>query len=181
VRRHDILNDDLECDVYDLVHCRALLLHLSDPMRALRRMAAALCPGGMLLVEDADFATMAAGPGHPAAADFDRLMRAWVDFFGRNGTLDAGIGRTLPVLLDELGLVDRGSESLEFRRTGGSPEAELFAQGFELARDGVLPGEFPPGTDFAPVIGALRDPEFGFVDSLNVGAWGRRPRLGYLG
>jgi SAM-dependent methyltransferase len=181
VRRHDILTDDLEQHGYDLVHCRALLLHLPDPKRALHRMAAALRPGGMLLAEDTDFATMAACPGHPAAPYFDRLTRAWVEGFDPSGRFDPGFGRNLPALLDELGLVDRGSEALEFRRRGGGPEAELFAHGFELARDGIVSAEFPPDTDIELVIAALRDPEFFFVDSLNIGCWGRRPRIGYLG
>ncbi|MCI0548920.1 MAG: class I SAM-dependent methyltransferase, partial [Candidatus Rokubacteria bacterium] len=50
VRRHDILTDALPEATYDLVHCRALLLHLGAPQRALERMVAALRPGGWLLV-----------------------------------------------------------------------------------------------------------------------------------
>src|SRR5205823_3987556 len=55
VRRHDILTDPLEEGAFDLVHCRALLCHLDEPVVALTRMAAALRPGGWLLVEDADY------------------------------------------------------------------------------------------------------------------------------
>src|SRR5262245_44267904 len=40
VRRHDIRTDPLEAGRYDLVHCRAVLSHLPDPPRALRRMVA---------------------------------------------------------------------------------------------------------------------------------------------
>ena len=36
VRRHHILEDELEPAHFDLVHCRALLMHLPDPVRALR-------------------------------------------------------------------------------------------------------------------------------------------------
>ena len=38
--------DPLQPAAYDLVHCRALLLHLADPQQALRNMAAAARPGG---------------------------------------------------------------------------------------------------------------------------------------
>src|SRR5262249_48285112 len=46
VRHHDILHDELEEAHYDLVHCRFLLMHLSQPQRAVERMAAAGRHGG---------------------------------------------------------------------------------------------------------------------------------------
>ena len=73
VRRHNILAGPLEPGRYDLAHCRALLLHLADPRQAVRNMAAALRPGGWLLIEDADYVSLvAANPAHPRAARFDR-------------------------------------------------------------------------------------------------------------
>jgi SAM-dependent methyltransferase len=75
VRRHNLLEDDLEPAHYDLVHCRALLMHLPDPIRALRRLVNAVRPGGWLLVEEADGSASfgAADPGHPRAAGFDAV------------------------------------------------------------------------------------------------------------
>ena len=52
VRRLDITQDELEADTYDLIHARAMLMHLDDPAEVVRRMARALAPGGWLLVED---------------------------------------------------------------------------------------------------------------------------------
>ena len=73
VRRHNILEDDLEAAHYDLVHCRALLMHLPDPIGALRRLVDAVRPGGWLLVEEADGSSFgAADAGHAHAARFDR-------------------------------------------------------------------------------------------------------------
>lgn len=181
VRRHDVLADPLEEAGYDLVHCRALLLHLPDPVLVLRRMIAALRPGGLLLVEDADFATFAAVPGHPAADLFDRLGRAWTQGYEAEGSIDLSFGRRLPDILDELGLVDRGHEALAFHRQGGTPEAELFAVAYEAIDAGHLRGNVELGPELDAVIAALRDPEFVFVDSLNVAAWGRRPLPRYFG
>jgi SAM-dependent methyltransferase len=105
VRRHDILHDDIETSHYDLVHCRALLLHLPDPERALQRMAAALCPGGALLVEDADFVSMAAAdPGHPMSAVFDRVIAEALGRLGLERHLDPWFGRRLPGVVAGLGL-----------------------------------------------------------------------------
>lgn len=46
VRQHHILTQDLESARYDLVLCRAMLMHVSQPELALGRMAAAVRPGG---------------------------------------------------------------------------------------------------------------------------------------
>ena len=40
MRRHDILVDGLEQGYYDLVHTRAVLMHLTDPVQAVKKMAA---------------------------------------------------------------------------------------------------------------------------------------------
>jgi len=101
VRRHDIVTDELERSCYDLVHCRALLLHLSDPVTALSRMIDSLRPGGLLLVEDADYSTFGAVPGHPASADFDRLLRTWGQRYLTDWTFDPRFGAKLPPLLAE--------------------------------------------------------------------------------
>ena len=44
-----------EPDVYDIVYCRMLLQHLSQPVGLLKKMWAAVKPGGALIVEDSDF------------------------------------------------------------------------------------------------------------------------------
>ena len=75
VRRVDIRHDDLEAETYDLVHCRALLMHLPDPTAALARMVAALRPGGLLLVEEGDYGLWSySGP-----ADAPRLNKLVTD------------------------------------------------------------------------------------------------------
>ncbi|MGQ0466570.1 MAG: methyltransferase domain-containing protein [Sporichthyaceae bacterium] len=181
VRRHDIVADPLERSCYDLVHCRALLLHLTDPKVALRRMVDALRPGGLLLVEDADFSSIGAIPGHAASEAFDRLVREWERRGTAGWSIDPSLGRKLPGLLADVGLVERGDEALRFVRAGGSPEAEFYARSCEGVRDGALPRIFDPDTDLTRIVQALRDPAFSFVDSLNVAAWGRRPMPEFFG
>src|SRR5687767_5144833 len=57
IRKHDITREELEAGAFDFVSARKVLEHLADPSAALRRMAAALRPGGWLLVEDTDLAS----------------------------------------------------------------------------------------------------------------------------
>ena len=181
VRQHDVVTDELEESAFDLVHCRALLLHLSDPLRALERMAAALRPGGWLVVEDADYSSFVAiDPDHPAAAVFDRVVHRILTASRDVLPFDPYFGRRLPGLMDVLGLADRGDEAIAFPRVGGGVEARFFARSFAVRRaetvamGGVYPHEFDL------VLEAFADPSFAFVDSLSVAAWGRR-RAGDLG
>ena len=62
VRHHDILADPLPEAAFDLVHTRALLTFLPQPDQAIRKMAAALKPGGWLLVEEPDYVSAIPDP-----------------------------------------------------------------------------------------------------------------------
>jgi SAM-dependent methyltransferase len=53
--QRDVVSEGLPGDGYDLVHVRALLMHLARPDDLIGEMAARLRPGGVLLVEEADF------------------------------------------------------------------------------------------------------------------------------
>jgi SAM-dependent methyltransferase len=54
VRRHDVATDEPPDRGFDLVHTRLVLVHVPQRDEALRRMVAALRPGGWLLIEDFD-------------------------------------------------------------------------------------------------------------------------------
>ncbi len=182
VHQHDIAIDPLEAGTFDLVHCRALLLHLADPERALAAMAAALRPGGWLLVEDADYSSLRAGdPEHPAAARFDAVIRAVVNGFLARADMDPYFGRTLATLVGRLGLEAGGGEALEFRRFGGTPEALFLARSVEGSRGAIIGGGTATAAEIEDLIAALLDPTFAFVDPLNVAAWGRRPMPSFVG
>jgi SAM-dependent methyltransferase len=174
VRRHDILADPLEPARYDLVHCRALLCHLPDPARALDVMAAAVRPGGWLLVEDADYCSLvAADPAHPRAPRFDAAMRELLAFIAAGRAFDPFFGRRLPGLVVSAGLADARHEAIACRRQGAGSAAEVLACSLERTRDRALRhGAVDPG-EFAAVLSALRDPSFSFVDALSVAARGR--------
>jgi SAM-dependent methyltransferase len=54
VRRHDVATDEPPGSGFDLVHARLVLVHVPQRDEALRRIVAALRPGGWLLIEDFD-------------------------------------------------------------------------------------------------------------------------------
>jgi ubiquinone/menaquinone biosynthesis C-methylase UbiE len=68
VLRHDVTSDEFPDGSFDLVHVRAVLMHIPDRMAVLRRMVSWLAPGGWLLAEDCDFGVW--------LADFDPIWAA---------------------------------------------------------------------------------------------------------
>src|SRR5262245_20266287 len=84
VRQHDIRTDPLEAGRYDLAHCRAVLIHMSDPQLVVQRMVAAVRIGGWLVIEESDrSSTQAADVTHPRAESFDRQYREILDRHAR--------------------------------------------------------------------------------------------------
>jgi 2-polyprenyl-3-methyl-5-hydroxy-6-metoxy-1,4-benzoquinol methylase len=53
VRQEDLMSADLS-DGFDLVHCRLVLGHMQQKEDALRKLYAAVVPGGWLIAEEAD-------------------------------------------------------------------------------------------------------------------------------
>jgi SAM-dependent methyltransferase len=89
-----------ERDAFDLAYSRLMLSHLVEPIAAVRVMAAAVRPGGVVAVEDLFTGTLRADP--PAAA-LDRLQEVYaatVRFHGGDPT----IGPRLPAMLTAAGL-----------------------------------------------------------------------------
>jgi SAM-dependent methyltransferase len=83
---------------FDLVYSRFLLIHLSEPERALGEMYALLKPGGILVCEDGD---LTASGSEPTSA-----LGAFADLWGRLGPvrgLDYTLGRRLFQLVLDAG------------------------------------------------------------------------------
>ncbi len=181
VRRHDIATDDLEEGRFDLVHARFVLEHLPGREAALRRMVAALRPGGWLLLEDVDFLLpIAADPTHtsvvPAAAGplVARALDAVAQMMRKAG-IDPEYGRRLPGQLMACGLVDVDAEGRSHLLRGGSPEVQGIRLGAaqlgeRIVRLGLLTAE-----EIDEVLALYDDAGFAVMSPMNVAAWGRRP------
>jgi ubiquinone/menaquinone biosynthesis C-methylase UbiE len=85
------VNEWDEPDAYDAVYARFLLHHLSEPVALLARMWRAVRPGGVLIVEDADFDGWCA---HPPNDGFDFFVRAYRETLATRGG-DHTAGRKL--------------------------------------------------------------------------------------
>lgn len=99
----DVVREPLPKSEFDVVHGRLLLELLPERGLVLGKMATAVRPGGLLLVEDLDWATRAAVP---EARDVQRRVAdAVLRLLGSRG-YDPRYGRKLPALLRGRGLAD---------------------------------------------------------------------------
>jgi SAM-dependent methyltransferase len=179
VRRCDITQDPIEPSSYDLVHARSVLMHLRDPVAALRRMTAALRPGGWLMVEDVDNGVVeAADPAHPLAAAFDLCAQARIQFLLAGGIMDLRYGRTLPVHMEELKLADVGNEAVGLVGRGRSPVSQLMIQSFRPMDDAMVANGVVGQSDASDAQRAFEDPSFLYRGGLIVAVWGRNPSQG---
>jgi len=87
---------------YDLIYCRFVLTHLSDPRGLLRAMRRAVRPAGVAVVEDIDFGGQFC---HPACAAFDTYARLYRLAAAHQGA-DADIGPKLYTWLLDAGWQD---------------------------------------------------------------------------
>ncbi|MEI8332654.1 MAG: methyltransferase domain-containing protein [Chloroflexota bacterium] len=92
---------------FDLVCCRSLLSHLEDPAAAVREMAALVRPGGVLLCEDIDMATIHADP---PSATLDRVTELFFAL-GRVHRCDYRVGSRLADLETGAGLAAPASRA----------------------------------------------------------------------
>jgi SAM-dependent methyltransferase len=170
VLRHDITAEDLPTG-FDVVHARWLVEWLPDKRLALRRMASALRPGGVLLVEEPDFVTIY-GAGEPAVR---RVFIAAMAYLESTCPVQVEYGRRVMDDLAAVGLIDVQAEGRCPIVRGGSPLAADFLRlTIEKLREPVLAGGAVTSREFAPAVAALQDPNVIVVPPMTVAAWGTR-------
>ena len=85
---------------FDVVYCRFVLQHLERPDEVLRATWAAVRPGGVLVVEDADFEGLFCDPPNDGFAFYARSYQQVLARHGGNPV----VGRTLHRLFTEAGV-----------------------------------------------------------------------------
>jgi SAM-dependent methyltransferase len=176
VRRHDILADDLEPAHYDLVHCRAVLMHLADPGLAVERLASAVRPGGWLLLEEFDFDSFgAADPDHPSSKAFNRRMRLIFEAVKARQVIDTTFGRRLAGLMADQRYLDIDQDRSTAVYQGLGLGARFTQLSTTLLRAPLIRAGVLSERDFDALDCTFNDPSFSFVGRTLFAAWGRRP------
>jgi len=162
-RQADILADDLEPDSFDLVHCRLLLHHLRGrQVEAVKRMAATLRPGGILVASECYLGAMRASPTRAYA-------ELWRGLYAAMPNADYEWAVSLPATLQAGGLSSVQLVGNVDLVRGSTPEAEFWRLTVEAVRE-----RMPDDIDVDAGLAVLSDP-----DALEPGfiwytAWGRR-------
>jgi 2-polyprenyl-3-methyl-5-hydroxy-6-metoxy-1,4-benzoquinol methylase len=174
VRRHDIIRDPLPAEVFDLVHTRMVLIHLPERDDVLRRLVAALKPGGWLLCEEFDAASSppdpAVSPGE-VALTIPQAMGRLND--GRG--VDRRYGRLLFGRFRALGLVGVGAEAHMSMVQRDSDIATLLRASYELRRGAMIDAGYITDDEFDRDLARMDAPDFMMPSPIMWSVWGRRP------
>jgi SAM-dependent methyltransferase len=176
IRQHDILKDKLEIGQYDLVHCRAVLMHLSEPEKGLKRMADAVRLGGWLLIEEFDYgSTLSTDATNPSAVPLTSTLRALYDFLLKKGIVDSYFGRRVRGLVEQLGFADVGQDGWTRINRGGEPVARFGMATLQGAARHMIAAGLIAQEQYESVRRMYLDPSFYFPTVTMFAAWGRRP------
>ena len=175
LRRHDVTSDEIPTSSYDLIHARLVLLHLPGRDQVIERLAAALAPGGWLVLEEFD-------QGFPACPEpttdeqhtFNRVRDAFSELLARRGANTTTYPRTLPWRMQRAGLSQTGAEGRLVFATGASPGAEVHRANLLQTGDQAVGAGLIGADDLTTFLRVLDDPGFTFTMPLLISAWGRR-------
>jgi SAM-dependent methyltransferase len=169
IHRRDILVDGVPGEGYDLIHARALLMHLPNREQLIADLLHRLRPGGVMLLEEADLYAL-------SCSESSLYTEVW-----RQGALVAAKAggdwywaRNLPANMTAAGLVDVKVVTDGHFCRGGDPWAELTAISWEQLTPLMVANGY--GADLiAAAIAELTDPDRWFPACPIIAASGRRP------
>ena len=160
---------------FDLVHARLVLVHVPERDGALANMVAALRPGGVLLVEDADPALQPlscleeTGPEQVLA---NRLRRGFRTLLAERG-VDLAYGRTLPRRLREAGLAEVAADAAFPVSDPACNQLELAT--IDLVRDQLVDHGIATEAEIEQHLAAVAAGELDLTQPPMISCWGRRP------
>lgn len=174
VRNHDIVNETLEPESFDLVHARLLLMHLAEGRdAALAHMVQGLKPGGWLLAEEQDGVT--AGQTFPHDDLQERVSTA-MRRVAEQTSVDQQCGRKLPMLLERAGLEEVDADGRTALLRQGSEKMKVAALFFSFQRNRIAETGLVSAEEVDSLLERRGTPgPLRMMSPLIVAAWGRKP------
>jgi len=173
VVRHDIAADPLPAGAFDLIHARLVLIHVIEREHALVRMVAALKPGGWLVIEDFDTASVTPDAHINRFETPLPAAEAVRKYLTRNQ--DGFFGRRLYGRFRELGLtqVDAEGRCMMFTRDNGG--ADLMRVNFEQIGADVIAAGLITRQQIDADLATIRRDDFAIPSPTMWSVVGRKP------
>ena len=133
LRVGDVYDSGLAPRTFEFAHCRYVLSHLSQPLEAMRQMAASLRPGGLLACEEPDITTISC---EPRSEDYDAVIKAALRLAASRG-MDFQLGPKLATHASALGLDVEREESYQLQFREGDAKG-YWTWSFAEARPALL-------------------------------------------
>jgi SAM-dependent methyltransferase len=171
VEQMDVRAGQLPANAYDLVTCRALLHQISEYAPAvLEQMAAAVKPGGWLLIQELDFHLAPTTEPEVWATTWSALIEC-----GRADGVDWLIGRKLPSMVSKLRL-GRPQAKTDVQRpsVAGDRGALYFKLFFAEVRDRVVDSGRLDAATLDAASGLLDDPDYWTQCWMMTAVWVRK-------
>jgi SAM-dependent methyltransferase len=170
VIRHDIRTDSFPLSSFDLIHTRAVLMHISPSVELLRRVAAWLAPGGWLVLEEPDFG-MWMGDADPVWASAPPANQVAFP------SMALSQGRSLLRQVHQLGLTHVGADAeIDIIQTGTD-----LAEFYQLSQTALALPKVQAGAlshaQAAAISNRPGDDDFLACGFVHIGVWGQQPPL----
>ena len=174
VQRHDVTVDDVPVGQFDLVHARLVLSHVPARAEAIKRMIAALRPGGWVLIEDYDrvLPLVCIDADRPEQQRANKVHAGVQTLLAEHG-MDLEFARSLPRAYGEAGLCDVGADAF-FAVTAPAGNMLGLANVTQL-RDALVARELATRDEVDAHLQAMGDGTVTIGTLPLVSAWGRRP------
>jgi SAM-dependent methyltransferase len=174
VVRHDAVRDALPEGKFDLAHARLVLLHIPERAAVLEKMVAALKPGGWLVIEDFDTASVLPDP---AANEKERRVATAeaLRMYMIRGGVDARFGRGLYGRFKGLGLTDVSAEGRVMMWDRANGGADLMRINFEQIGEKVVAAGLLSAEQLKADLQRLDEPDFVTPSPIMWAAIGRKP------
>lgn len=171
VRELDLATASLPEDAFELVFARVVLLHLPGREAVLERLAAAVAPGGYLVIGETVPELGFASP-YPEIRD---SMRAMTKVMTATLGTDFSWVRALPARLAGLGLAGIGIRADTPPVTGGGSLARVFLMTLDAVSQAAVQQGFLSQDTIRQATARVTDPGYLDLTLTLIHTWGHRP------
>ncbi|WP_165590759.1 class I SAM-dependent methyltransferase [Ruegeria denitrificans] len=153
----DLQNDDLGSELYDLVHCRAVLCFLPIRTEVLSNILKSLKPGGAFVATEMDFRRIASGPSRFWAT----FWTAYLEFTASQGW-DLEFGARLPGFLAKTGFAEIDARHIQpvlnhSGKTAGAAEAQTWSLTLATLAPQLIGGGFMTESMLSEALSIIRN------------------------